>query len=451
MNARRLLVVDDERVARESLAAWLHEDGHTVDMASGSAEAVERARSHEYALCFIDLRMPPGPDGIETLKRIREIRPDAICVIMTAFAAVDTAVEAMKHGAEDYLVKPINPQEISLLAERLLRMRQIRRENIVLRKKLQRQYSLHDIIAKSAKMQAIIALVREVASLRSTVLIEGESGTGKEVVARALHSAGERRDRPFVAVSCAALPESLLESELFGYEKGAFTGAQTRRRGKFEMADTGTLFLDEIGDISPRLQADLLRVLQERAFFRVGGNEEIAVDVRIVAATNRDLQAAVGAGEFRDDLFYRLNVITIRVPPLRERMEDVPLLAEHFVERLATELKKDVVGISAGGLRVLLAYDWPGNTRELENTIERALVTCRGRELTEEDLAFLRDMSAERQQWRVPDDRSLTDIERQVIAAVLRRTGGHVKEAAAVLGIDRSTLYEKMKRYEITR
>jgi transcriptional regulator with PAS, ATPase and Fis domain len=300
-------------------------------------------------------------------------------------------------------------------------------------------------------MREILDLATEVASLRSTVLIQGESGTGKELVARAIHNSGERASKPFVAVSCAALAETLLESELFGHEKGAFTGAVQQKPGKFEMADGGTIFLDEIGDISPKLQVDLLRVLQDRSFYRVGGSEEVRVDVRVVAATHVNLQQAVADGKFRDDLFYRLNVIEIRIPPLRERREDIPLLAQHFLERLSHELGKDIGEISEGALKILMDYNWPGNVRELENTMERAMVTCRGHGLTEEDFSFLAESHTTGKAWAVPAGMTLQEMEKLLIAATLQRTDGNIKESAAILGIDRSTLYEKIKRYEIPR
>src|SRR5512136_1602229 len=385
-----ILVVDDEEAMTESLAAWLREDGYSVDTASSGREAVERARTREYAIYFVDLKMPGGLDGIETMTEIRRLQPDAAVIIITAYATVDTAITAMKEGAQEYVVKPCHPQEISLLVERIIRVKNLERENAILRRKLTRQYRFHDLVSKNPRMAEIFDLVREVARQRSTVLIQGESGTGKELVARTIHYSGERGERPFVAVSCAALAETLLESELFGYEKGSFTGALAQRKGKFELADGGTLFLDEIGDISAKLQADLLRVLQERRFFRVGGSEEISVDVRVIAATHRDLVADVREGLFRDDLYYRLNVINIRLPPLRERTEDVPLLAQEFLDRLAHELGRPVSGISEEALRLLMDHDWPGNVRELENAVERALVTCKEGVLTAEDFAFLR-------------------------------------------------------------
>src|SRR5512136_1086875 len=381
-----ILVVDDEEAMTESLAAWLREDGYSVDTASSGREAVERARTREYAIYFVDLKMPGGLDGIETMTEIRRLQPDAAVIIITAYATVDTAITAMKEGAQEYVVKPCHPQEISLLVERIIRVKNLERENAILRRKLTRQYRFHDLVSKNPRMAEIFDLVREVARQRSTVLIQGESGTGKELVARAIHYSGDRGERPFVAVSCAALAETLLESELFGHEKGSFTGALAQRKGKFELADGGTLFLDEIGDISAKLQADLLRVLQERRFFRVGGTSEIQVDVRVIAATHRDLAVEVREGRFRDDLFYRLNVINIHLPPLRERREDVPLLAKSFLERLSHELGKEVSEISPKFLRLLMDYSWPGNIRELQNTMLRAVLLSNSEVLPPEAL-----------------------------------------------------------------
>jgi DNA-binding NtrC family response regulator len=446
-----ILVVDDETVMRESLAAWLAEDGYTVDSASSGREAIAKAAEKDFAIYFIDLKMPPGIDGLETMMEIRKLHPDASVIIMTAFATVDTAITAMKEGAQEYIVKPCNPEEISLLVGRIIKVKNLQRENLILRKKLAKQYSFHDIVSKNAKMHEVFELIREIASLKSTVLVQGESGTGKELIARAIHYSGDRAAKPFVAVSCAALAESLLESELFGHERGAFTGAVDRKRGKFEMADGGTLFLDEIGDISPKLQIDLLRVLQERSFFRVGGNEEVTVDVRVIAATKVNLQEAVHTGSFRDDLFYRLNVINIRIPPLRERREDIPLLVHEFVERLSHELGKEVGDVTEGALKTLIGYDWPGNVRELENAIERAIVTAKARVLAEDDFAFLGVETGGATGWSVPDNLPLEEVEKRVIVATLHRTQGNIKETAAILGIDRSSLYDRIKRYGIPR
>jgi DNA-binding NtrC family response regulator len=444
-----ILVVDDEDVMCESMAAWLREDGYRVDTAPNGQKAVELAKACDYAVCFIDLKMPGGMDGIETMMEIRRIRHDASVIIITAYATVDTAIQAMKEGAQEYIVKPCNPQEISMLVSRILKLKKLQTENAILRKKLTRQYRQHDIITKNPRMQELLTLTEEIASLRSTVLIRGESGTGKELVARAIHFSGNRAEKPFVAVSCAALTETLLESELFGYEKGAFTGATAQTKGKFELAHGGTIFLDEIGDISAKLQADLLRVLQERRFYRIGGNQEVEVDVRVIAATHKNLAEEVQQGRFREDLYYRLNVIEIKLPPLRERREDIPLLAEHFLQRISSELGRDVNGVSAGALKLLMNYDWPGNVRELENVIERAIVTCRNGMLEEQDFSWLQHSGPAAQNWEVPD-LPLGELERRAIVAALERKHGNVKEASAALGIDRSTLYDKLKRYEIS-
>jgi DNA-binding NtrC family response regulator len=450
-NVWKILVVDDEISMRESLAAWLREDGYAVDVAASGREAVEMARATPYDIYFLDLKMPPGIDGIETMIEIRKLQAEATVVIITAYATVDTAINALKEGAQEYMVKPCNPEEISLFVKRTIEVKNLQRENLYLRRRLERHYSFQDIVSKNPVMHSIFELVKEVASQRSTVLIQGASGTGKELVARALHQAGGRASRPFVGVSCAALAETLLESELFGHEKGAFTGAVARKRGKFEVAGGGSIFLDEIGDISPKLQMDLLRVLQERKFFRLGGTEEIAMDARVIAATNRNLQDAVKSGDFREDLFYRLNVINIRLPSLGERREDVPLLVHHFIERLAIEAGKPVRDVTKAALKLLLDHDWPGNVRELENAIERAIVTARGEVLDVADFDFLAQAARGSDRWTVPDGMSLAEIEKQAVEAVLTRTDGNIKLAAEILGVDRSTLYAMIRRHNIPR
>lgn len=446
----QILVVDDEEIMRESLAAWLREDGYGVDTAMSGREAIAKARIHNYAIYFIDLKMPGGYDGIETMMEIRKMHPDTSIIIITAYATVDTAITAMKEGAQEYIVKPCNPEEISMLVNRIIKVKNLQRENLILRKKLNRSYNFHDIISKSPKILEILALVRDISDLRSTVLIQGESGTGKELIARAIHYSGDRKDQPFIGISCAALAETLLESELFGHDRGAFTGAVSQKKGKFEIADGGTLFLDEIGDISPKLQLDLLRVLQERKFFRVGGTDEIEVDVRVIAATHVNLRRAVQEGTFRDDLYYRLNVINIRIPPLRERKEDIPLLVHGFIERIAHELGKDVGDISEGALELLLDQDWPGNVRELENAVERAMVTCKTEIMTESNFAFL-NPAPDPREGVVRDDMTLEEAESRLIQSTLQRKRGNIKETASVLGIDRSTLYDKIKKYNLSR
>ena len=448
----KILVVDDEVAMRESLAAWLREDGYVVDTAASGREAVEMARGAPYDIYFLDLKMPPGISGIETMIEIRKLQPEATVVIITAYATVDTAINALKEGAQEYMVKPCNPEEISLFVKRTIEVKNLQRENLYLRQRLTRHYTFQDIISKNPAMLAIFDLIKEVASQRSTVLIQGASGTGKELVARALHEAGGRAGRPFMGVSCAALAETLLESELFGHEKGSFTGAVARKRGKFESAGAGTIFLDEIGDISPKLQMDLLRVLQERRFFRLGGTEEIPMEARVIAATNRNLQEAVEKGDFREDLFYRLNVINIRLPSLAERREDIPLLVNHFIQRLALEAGKPVREISKAALKLLLDHDWPGNVRELENAVERAIVTARAETLEAADFDFLAlAPRGNGTRWQVPDGLSLAEIEKQAVEAVLDRTGGNIKQAAEILGVDRSTLYAMVRRHNIPR
>ena len=446
-----ILVADDEEIARESMAAWMREDGYTVETVASGREAIEKARAEDFAMYFIDLKLPGGPDGIETMIEIRRFHPDASVIIITAYATVDTAVTAMKEGAQEYIVKPCSPAEISLLVSRIIKVKNLQRENVILRQKLSRQYSFRDIISKSAKMHEIFELIKEVASLRSTVLIEGESGTGKELVARAIHCSGDRSAKPFISVPCTALAETLLESELFGHEKGSFTGATGQKKGKFELAEGGTIFLDEIGDISPKLQTDLLRVLQERTFYRVGGMEELHVDVRIIAATNRNLLLDVREGRFREDVFYRLNVINIQIPPLRDRREDIPLLARHFIERLSHELNKNVTDVSDDALKMLMNWEWRGNVRELENAVERALVSSHTSTLSGDDFQFLIYGNSDKKDWNVPTDIKLDEVEREVITATIKRAGGNIRRAALILGIDRSTLYDRIKKYKLSR
>ncbi len=443
-----ILVVDDEEIVRDSLASWLEEDGYQVDTAADGPAALGRLAEKAYAILLVDLKMP-GMDGLQVLAQARTIQPDAAVIIMTAYATVDTAVQAMKQGAHDYLVKPFEPEELSQMVSRLTQQRNLQRENVLLRRALKHQVSFKDMVSKSPKMEAVFELARTAAKSQSTVLILGESGTGKEMLARAIHEESPRKDKPWLAVSCAALTESLLESELFGHERGAFTGAVGSARGKFELASGGTLFLDEIGDISPKLQLDLLRVLDAREFSRVGGSQIIKTDVRIIAATNRDLRKLVEAGHFREDLFYRLNVIPISLPPLRERKEDIPLLVEHFLGLLRTELEKPLEGISSEGMENLSGYDWPGNVRELRNVLERGAVMARGPLLTPSDLDLARTGSPTPEPASNGAGGSLKDVERRHIEAILKQHNWNITRSAKALGIDRVTLYNKIKRYDI--
>jgi two-component system response regulator AtoC len=443
----RILVVDDEEIVRESLGGWLEKDGYTVERCPEGTSALARIQAERWSILIVDLKMP-GIDGLKVLEEAKKLQPDLAVVMMTAYATVDTAVAAMKAGAYDYLVKPFDPEELSLMMQKIVAQQTLVRENVVLRQALKQEYRFRDLLSKSPAMQAVFELARTAARSNSTILVLGESGSGKEVLARAIHAESPRAEGPFVAVSCAALTESLLESELFGHEKGAFTGAIARRKGKFEAADGGTLFLDEVGDVGPKLQLDLLRVLEDRKFHRVGGNEPIQVDVRIVAATNRNLQKAVQDGKFRDDLFYRLNVIPIVIPPLRQRREDIPLLVENFVERLAAEMKKRLDGVSADAMNALVAHDWPGNVRELRNVLERGAVVATGPIIQLAELGLPSKGEAPPKPGALA---SLEEIEKRHVAAVLAHTGGNVSQAARILGIDRVTLYNKMRKYAIRR
>ena len=443
----RILVVDDEEIVRESLSGWLSKDGYTLATAHDGPTALEMLRQGRWSILLVDLKMP-GMDGLQVLEAAKKAQPDVAVVIMTAYATVETAVEAMKTGAYDYLVKPFDPEELSLMMVKIVAQQSLVRENVLLRKVLKRDFHFRDMVSKNPAMHRMFDLARSAARSQSTILILGESGTGKELLARAIHAESPRQAEPFVAVSCAALTETLLESELFGHEKGSFTGAVSRRKGRFELARGGTLFLDEIGDISPKLQLDLLRVLEERKLTRVGGTEPVDVDVRIIAATNRDLKKAVADGQFREDLFYRLNVIPILLPPLRDRREDVPLLIEHFLEHLSVETDRQIEGVSADALAALMRYDWPGNVRELRNVLERGMVIAKGTLIQPEDLGL--SASGARPEAYDPS-LTLDEVERRHITAVLQHAGGNVTQAARTLAIDRVTLYNKIKKYGLRR
>jgi DNA-binding NtrC family response regulator len=445
-----ILVVDDEKIMRDSLCAWLEEDGFRVQSLDNGRDALEVVRHEVFDAILVDLKLP-DMDGLEILKASKSYQPNTPVMIITAYASVDTAIKAMKEGAYDYITKPFNPEEVSLTLHNLIRHQALQRENIYLKLKLEQRYDYRNIISKSHKMERIFELIQTIADTRSTVLIRGESGTGKELIARAIHYESNRAHHPFISVSCAALVDSILESELFGHERGAFTDAKTRKRGKFELADRGTLFLDEIGDISPKLQLSLLRVLQEREFHRVGGEDPIRVDVRVIAATNRNLEEAVREGKFREDLYYRLNVISIHVPPLRERKEDIPLLVEHFIEKVNIESGKRVEGISEEALQILLEHDWPGNVRELENVIERAVIINKGGVILPRDLPPQLMRSHQGEEVSPSSQKTLQEVERIHILRVLNENDWNILRSAKILGIDRSTLYAKIKRFGLSR
>ena len=471
----RLLVVDDEATARRALATLLGDDGYTVDTAASGEEALERLAASPPDLLLTDVRMP-GIDGVELLSRARESDPNLAVVVMTAFGNVRDAVHAMRLGAEHYITKPVDLDELSLVIDRVLRQKALLREAGLLRERVRDQNRFENLLGVSAPMRSLFKTILQVAPSRATVLLTGESGTGKERVAQAIHESSSRRDGPFVKLHCAALAETLLESELFGHEKGAFTGANVRREGRFKLAHGGTLFLDEISEISPSIQVKLLRVLQEREFERVGGNETLKVDVRIIAATNRDLAQMVREGRFREDLYYRLNVVGLRLPPLRERREDIPLLADFFLRRFAKDANKTLTGFTPEALQTLTTYPWPGNVRELENAIERAVVLAAGPLVGREHLSLpgavaalppspapshlggattsasplvqapATQPSAYGPQPVIPGS-TLADIEKFAILSSLEVCGGSTHRAAAMLDVSVRMIQYRLREY----
>jgi DNA-binding NtrC family response regulator len=441
----RILIVDDETIVRDSLGAWFRQDGHRVDVAEGAKEALRMVSASRYDMAFLDIKMP-GMDGLELQERLATADPELSIVLMTAYASVETAVKAMKNGAYDYIVKPFDPDDLSMLVKRAAEHRSLRAENVRLKKSLESQ-APPPLLGASPAMRHVVELVETVSASDSTVLVTGESGTGKEVVARAIHGASPRRYNPMVVVNCGALPEGILESELFGHEAGAFTGARARHKGKFESAEGGTVFLDEIGEVSPKVQVELLRVLEEKVVTRLGGTAPVPVDFRVICATNRDLQAAVKDGSFREDLYWRLNVVHIHIPPLRERPEDVPVLAEQFLARFARSMSRKPMRFSPEALDALAAYPWPGNVRELQNAIERAVVVGRSDVVRAEDLP-LRVTQAPA---GGPGPGSLAEAERAHVQSVLDASGWNITRAARVLDVDRVTLYNKIRKYELKK
>ena len=458
MEKKSILIVEDEKAARDTMIDLLAEVGYEVQGATNGEEAIEMVQEYSFNVVITDLKMPKG-DGLQVLEQVKKANSRTIVIICTGYGTVTTAVKAMRLGAYDYITKPIKAEEMKLVVQRSLDYQRLQDENVLLQKQLKAKYRFKNLIGDSEVMQQIFQFIEKIAATDSTILICGESGTGKELVARAIHYNSDRRHGPMVPVNCGAIPEDLLESELFGYEKGAFTGALKTRIGRFELADGGTVFLDEIGDMSPALQVKILRVLQEHEFERVGGVKSIKVDIRVIAATHRDLEKAVKQGTFREDLYYRLNVIPVTLPPLRERKSDIPLLTRHFVERFNREKKQNIEGVSPEVLKYFMRYHWPGNVRELENIIER-LVILKGKGIIEQKDLPEKLLGSE---WadmipsvNIPDsgisfNTAVSEFERELILRALNKTNWVKNRAAKLLQLKRTTLVEKMKKIKLTR
>jgi DNA-binding NtrC family response regulator len=434
-----LLVVDDELIVRDSLDKWFREEGYDVAVADSAHDALAKMAGKRFDLALVDIKMP-GTDGVELQRRMHEIDPDMLVIIMTGYASVETAVAALKNGAYDYVSKPFDPDDIAHTVHNALSHQRAQQENARLRETVASVVRPQEIVGQSAPMVRVYEAIHTVGPTDATVLITGESGTGKELCARAIHAASPRHYNPLVVIHCGALTETLLESELFGHEKGAFTGAQYRKKGSFEVSDGGSVFLDEIGDISLKTQTDLLRVLQEREITRVGSTHPIHVDFRCIAATNKDVQKLVDDGNFRPDLFYRLNVFQIQLPALRERKGDIPILVEHFIKKFSASMNKRITRVAPAAMALLDNYQWPGNVRELENAIERAMVVAQEPEIREEDFALRLPVTE-----HAP--RTLDSVERDHILSVLQECKGNQTLAAEVLDIDRVTLHNKLKKY----
>ncbi len=436
-----ILIVDDEESVRDSLYNWFIEDGYKVDCAENAKQALSILESNKFDIILADIKMP-GMDGLEMHRRIKALNKESIVIIMTAFASVSTAVQALKDGAYDYITKPFDPDDLSHLIRNASNQISLKSENEALREKVISLENVEDLIGTSEAMLKVLKEVERVAQSNSPVIITGESGTGKELIARAIHYNSQRKFFPLISVHCGALTESLLESELFGHEKGAFTGAMYNRKGRFEMADGGTIFLDEISTISSKMQVELLRVLESKTFVRVGGNKEIASDFRVICATNRDLKKLVEDDSFREDLYYRLNVVNITVPPLRDRTEDIPMLVHHFIKKYCTSMSRDIISIDSAALKRLEQYDFPGNVRELENMVERAIVIGNGKEIRIKDLPLSKDLISD-------SSDSLYELEKKYILQTLNKFDWNISRSAKALKVDRVTLYNKIKKYNL--
>jgi DNA-binding NtrC family response regulator len=445
MSKTRILIVDDELIMRESLAAWLERDGYDVEKAPSGEDALEMLKNNRFDILLLDIKMD-GMSGLEVLKRIKERDSDVAVVMITAYGSISTSIEAMKSGASDYLLKPFDPSELGILIEKIIESQAQARENLYLREQYRERTRFESMIGQSDAMQKIFDLISDVSPTDSTILITGETGTGKGLAAKAIHTNSPRCSGPFVAVNCGAIPEHLMESELFGHQKGAFTDAKENKKGRLELAHGGTLFLDEIGEITMRMQIDLLRVLEDRVFYRVGGTQPIEADFRVIAATNRNLEQAIKDRIFREDLYYRLNVISFKMPSLRERKDDIPLLADHFLYRFSQEMNKTIESVNREAMDEMMLYEWPGNIRELENAIERAVVVCKTMQIQPHDLPIFRA-----EYCGAPKDDSLKELERMHILRVLNENDWNIVKVAKVLDIDRTTLYNKIKRYNLQK
>ena len=440
-----ILVVDDDQAVRDSLSKWFKEDGFNVGTAGGAAEALRQLQGQKWDILLLDIQMP-GMDGMELQQRIKEIDSGATVIFITAHGSVETAVKALKEGAFDYVSKPVDPDYLSHLVTNALKARSLAKENLKLKEQISEFSRADDIVGDSAQIQKVYELIQTVAKTDTTVMIRGESGTGKELIARAIHSNSSRLYCPIIAVNCGAMAEGILESELFGHERGAFTGAQYKRKGKLELADGGSLFLDEVGNIDMKTQMDLLRVIETKQFTRVGGNDVSRVDFRVICATNKDLEKAVADGTFREDLYYRLNVFTVFIPPLRERKGDIPLLANYFVQKYSRAMGKPVTSISPEAMDTIVRYNWPGNVRELENAIERAMVVGKPPAIRPEDLPYQLT-----EKNHVLPAGSLAAMEKSHIASVLDQNRWNISRSAEILQIDRVTLYNKIAKYGLKK
>ncbi len=446
-----ILIVDDEKIIRKTLSFWLKMEGYHTETATSAEEALEKCETRKFNIAIIDLKLPKM-DGIWLLEKFNKRKSKIPVIMVTDHPSIETAVQSIKKGACDYLAKPLNLEELALIIEKIIERQTLIDENILLRKQLNDKYGLKNIIGKSLAMKRILELVENVADIDSTILIHGESGTGKEIIAKAIHQSGLRKDGPFITVNCAAIPENLLESELFGHEKGAFTGAVNSKKGRFELANEGTLYLDEIAEMNLNTQVDLLRVLQEREFRRVGGSKLLKLDVRVIASSNRDIEKEIECGNFRQDLYYRLNVIPIDLPPLRERKEDIPRLVHYFINKYKKKTKREIKGVTKETSTLLINYYWPGNVRELENTIERGIVLGSGDFINTDNLPLrIREFAKERTEICYPLNKSLDDIEKEYIKNVLLGTKWNITQSAGLLKINRMTLYNKIKKYKLVR